>query len=146
MDQHHDQLHREIPKSLTYDELIQLVAELKAIIRAQAEIIQKQEETLRLQAEEIKLLKEENKLLKKKLYGSSSERGKRNSSGDSGTAQGASQNNVPPKDPLSGNAPTAGKGGKTKRTRALSEQYPNAEVRDEVLGFDFIRTTAYLPV
>lgn len=133
MDLQHEQGNSEVQKSPTYEELV--VTQLRAIIQVQAEtiarqaeIIKKQEETIRLQAEEIKLLK-------KKLFGSSSEKGKRNSLGDSGTEKGASQSNVPPKDPLSGHAP---KGGKAKRIRTLSEQYPNAEVREEVVGFDFI--------
>jgi transposase len=120
MDVQHEQPQHEVQKSPTYEELVQLVAELRAVIRAQAE-------TIRLQAEEIKLLK-------KKLYGSSSEKGKCNSSGeDSGTENGG-----PPKYPPSGDSPKANKSKQTKRTRPLSEQYPNAEVREEVLGFDFI--------
>jgi transposase len=129
MDMHHEQTHQEAQRAPTYDELVQLVAELRAIIRAQAE--------------EIKLLKEENKLLKKKLYGSSSEKGNRNSSGNSGTRKGAassSQSDVPPKGSPSGDSSKADKGKKAKRTRTLSEQYPNAEIREEVLGFDFIPT------
>jgi transposase len=90
-------------------------------------IIKQQEETIRLQAEEIKLLK-------KKLYGSSSERGKRK------PLDGAqnSQNHGTPKGPVRGGSSTAGKEPKKNRKRTLSEQYPNAEVRDEVVGFDFI--------
>lgn len=131
MDVQHEQNPREVQKAPTYEELVQLVADLRAIIQVQAE-------TIRLQAEEIKLLK-------KKLYGSSSEKKKRNSSVDSGTGGGStspSQNNGISKDqdPANGNSPKSGNGQKTKRIRTLSEQYPNAEVREEVLGFDFIPT------
>lgn len=140
MDPLYEQTHPEVQKSPTYEELVQLVAELRAIIRAQSEtilrqaaIIQKLEEMNRLQAEEIKLLK-------KKLYGSSSEKGTRHSSGNARTASGAtspSQNNGT-SSPLNGNPSKTGKEQKAKRIRTLSEQYPNAEVRDEILGFDFI--------
>ena len=126
MDVQHEQTQREVQKSPTYEELVQLVAELRAVIKAQAE-------TIRLQAEEIKLLK-------KKLYGSSSERGKRNSSVDSGEtgATSPSQNNVTPKDPLSGSSPSGESKKPKRRIRTLSEQYPNAEIREETLGFNFI--------
>lgn len=129
MDVHHEKTHHEVQKTPTYEELVQLVAELRKIIRDQAEIIQKQAETIRLQAEEIKLLK-------KKLFSSSSERGKRKSPDKPETEN--SQNHRTSKTPLNGSVPNGGKGEKTKRTRTLSEQYPNAEIREEVLGFGFV--------
>jgi transposase len=118
MDVQPEQPQREVQQSPTYEELVQLVAELRALIRTKDEEI---------------------KLLKKKLYGSSSEKGNCNSSGNSGTGQGAAgrtQSSVPPKNPQSGSPVDKGKSSKRKRT--LSEQYPNAEVREEVVGFDFI--------
>jgi transposase len=137
MDVQHEQLNHEVQKSPTpptYDELVQLVAELRAIIR-------EQQETIRLQAESIRLQAEEIKLLKKKLYGSSSEKRKRNSSENSGIEEKASdsaQNSETSKAPLNGNPKSPGNSEKLKRKRILSEQYPNAEVQEEVTGFDFI--------
>jgi transposase len=118
MDLQHDQPQPEVQKSPTYEELVQLIVELRAVIRTQAE-------TIRLQAEEIKLLK-------KKLYGSSSE--KRSASGDEAN-QGANGDKGPP---TNGSGTPIGKGKKTKRNRTLSEQYPNAEIKEEILGFDHI--------
>jgi transposase len=57
----------------TYDELVQIIVELRTLVK--------------VQAEKIRQLEEENKILKKKLYGSSSEKSKRllaNSGGGSG--------------------------------------------------------------
>ena len=118
MDVQHDQLNPEVQKPPTYEELVQLVVELRAVIKAQAE-------TIRLQAEEIKLLK-------KKLYGSSSE--KRSASEDEANKDVKGVNGPP----MSGSGTPIDKGKKTKRNRTLSEQYPNAEVKEEVLGFDHI--------
>lgn len=125
MDVQHDQLQPEGQKSSTYKELVQLVVELRSVIKAQVETIARQTETIRLQAEEIKLLK-------KKLYGSSSE--KRNASKNDEN-KGANGDN---ESPISGGSTPIDTGKKKKRIRTLSEQYPNAEVQEEVVGFDHI--------
>lgn len=120
MDLQHDQHQPEVQKSPTYEELVQLVTELRAVNRAQAE-------TIRLQAEEIKLLK-------KKLYGSSSEK-KRNASEDGTKGDAIGTGSGPPK---AGSGTPIDKGERAKRNRTLSEQYPNAEVKEEILGFDHV--------
>jgi transposase len=86
-------------RSPTYDELVQIILELRALVK--------------LQTEKIRQLEEENKILKKKLYGSSSERGKRR-----GTT---------------GSKPRGG--GKDPRVRPLTEQYPQAKVEDHYVDF-----------
>lgn len=120
MDIQHELVNPRVLKSLTYEELIQLVI-------AQAETIKKQAEIIRLQGEEIKLLK-------KKLYGSSSERRKSESSANTNDQKGsrAAQGG-------SGTSSQESEAKKPKkRTRTLSEQYPNAEVQDKHINFDYI--------
>jgi transposase len=118
MDLQSEPVHREVPRSPTYEELVQLVAELRAIIQAQAETIARQAETIKKQEETIRLQAEEIKLLKKKLYGSSSERGHRTGNGKGGSGR-------QPKGP-----------DKKPRQRSLTEQYPDAEVEERRIGFD----------
>ena len=66
MDLQSDSLHLEsLPLRPTYDELVQLVIELRAVIRTQSELIQKQTETIQRQEQTIRLQAEEIKLLKK---------------------------------------------------------------------------------
>jgi transposase len=113
MDLQYDPLRREVlTLRPTYDELVQLVIQLKATIEIQAKTIQSQAETIRLQAEQIKLLK-------KKLYGSGSERGNKGNGGGKGTG------NPPPKN-----------SDKQPRNRSLTDQYPDAEVEEWRIGFD----------
>lgn len=73
-------------------------------------LVTAQAETIRLQAEEIKLLK-------KKLYGSSSERRKKTTSGGNSGGSGKKPDKQP-------------------RQRSLMEQYPDAEIEEQRIGFD----------
>jgi transposase len=91
----------EVPRLPTYEELVQMIAELRILVQ--------------VQSEKIRQLEEENKILKKKLYGSSSERGK----GRTGS---------------SGSGPT--KSDTKSRVRSLTEQYPQAEVEDQYIDLD----------
>ena len=127
MDLHHEPPHPEGTSKPTYEELVQLVIELRAVIKAQAETIARQAETIARQAETIarqaetiRLQAEEIKLLKKKLYGSSSERKSRSGSGKGGP----------------GNRPN--RQAKEPRQRALTDQYPDAEIEEQRIGFDLI--------
>ena len=125
MELHQEPEHPEVPRKPTYDELAQLVVELRATVRAQAE--------------EIKLLKEELRILKKKLYGSSSEKSKRGASRDSDANKVSTepvQFTGTLKNTVNGDTPKKDKG--ARRIRTLSEQYPNAEIREEIVGFDYI--------
>lgn len=94
-------------KAPTYDELVQIIIELRAIIK--------------VQAEKIRQLEEENKLLKKKRFGSSSEKTKSilANSGAGDGSRGSRRNK------------NAGK----PRVRSLSEQYPDAEIEDRFVKF-----------
>ena len=122
MDLQSDSLHLEsLPLRPTYDELVQLVIELRAVIRTQSELIQKQTETIQRQEQTIRLQAEEIKLLKKKLYGSGSERQNKGNGGGNGRSDN------PPKKP-----------DKQPRNRSLTDQYPNAEVEEWRIGFDEI--------
>lgn len=99
----------EVPSVPTYEQLLRIVAELQAQLNEARVLIQ-------VQAEKIRQLEEENKILKKKLYGSSSERGKNHGSNSgSGNSNGSS---------------------KQPRVRSLTEQYPHAEVEEQYVNFD----------
>jgi transposase len=101
----------EVPASPTYEQLLKLVAELQAQLKEATALIQ-------AQAKKIRQLEEENRILKKKLYGSSSERGKnRSRTGSNGSSA--------PKNPS-----------KQSRVRALSEQYPHTEVEEQYIDFE----------
>jgi transposase len=82
----------EVPNRASYEELLQLVAELKILVQAQAE--------------RIRQLEEENKILKKKLYGSSSER-KKSTASSSRSPQSKSPGKQPRVRPLTDQYPDA---------------------------------------
>lgn len=115
MDQQLESGQTEVLKNPTYQELVKLVAELRAELNEMKAIIQAQAEKIRQLELENRLLKEENKFLKKKLYGSRSERklGKNKEKPSGSSTPGKAKN----------------------RVRPLSAQYPNAEVEHEYEEF-----------